>query len=214
MSNFDDNKIAILLMAAGSSSRLGQAKQLVELLNGEKNSQSLLHRQVELITQVALSINAQAYCVLGFESRAMKAHLATCKAAKQVTLIDNEYWQHGLSSSIAKGVSALNTSIEAVVILLVDQWQLSAEQIINLVQQWQKQPEKIYAAHHDGHLSPPVIFPRTYFTQLMTLSGDSGAKKVLKENKEQVIRITMPSAFIDLDTPEQLQALQKQHLSK
>ena len=201
------HKIALLLMAAGSSSRLGQPKQLVEITQAENSTDSLLHRQVTLMANICSFVNAKAYCVIGFESETMNEHLASCVAAQHLTLIDNESWSQGLSTSIAKGVSSLSSDVSAVLVFLVDQWKLSSKNVTRLITQWQKQPEYIHIASDGNNFGPPVIFPRRFFTELMALSGDDGAKKIIKENSKQVKSIEMPAAFVDLDTPEQLNTL-------
>jgi molybdenum cofactor cytidylyltransferase len=209
MSDSNEQKVALLLMAAGSSSRLGQPKQLVEMLNTNGKRQSLLKRQVSLMNDICLSNNAKAFCVLGFNSELMINHLANFSSAEQLTIIDNENWLQGLSSSIATGVSALGNDVGAVLIFLVDQWQLIAEDLISLMDSWKQRPEEIQIASEHHSISPPVIFPRSYFKELTQLSGDFGAKKVIKQNMKQVRLNEMPSAFFDLDTPEQLKELFK-----
>jgi len=197
-------KIALLLMAAGSSSRLGQPKQWVKVIDAKNSSQSLLHRQVGLMNEVCNAINAKACCVLGFESDAMITHLADCASAQHLTIIDNANWPQVLSHSIATGVSLISQDTDAVMIFLVDQWQLSLGNLTELITQWQKEPECIHIAGFNNDFSPPVIFPRHFFKELMLLQGDEGAKQVIKDNIKQVKSLDMPAAFVDLDTPEQL----------
>lgn len=207
MSNVNKGKLALLLMAAGSSSRLGQPKQLLEVVTAKDTTQSLLHKQVILMNSVCSSFNAQAYCVVGFKSEVMITHLATCPSAQKLTLIENTQWSEGLSTSIAKGVSTLTHDVSAVLVFLVDQWQLSTQHLATLIKQWQMQPDKIHMASYNNEFGPPTIFPRAFFNELIALNGDDGAKKVIKNNKEKVNSIEMPSVFIDVDTPEQLKNL-------
>lgn len=204
-------KIALLLMAAGSSSRLGQPKQLIEIVEKQKQSQSLLRRQITIMNSVSLSTNAASFCVLGSQREKLRTHLVNFLPAKTLTLVDNPHWSHGLSASIAKGVSSLGSDIDAVLILLVDQWQLTAENLTSLILEWQQQPDKIHIASHNDCISPPVIFPSSLFNELTLLSGDSGAKQVINKHMKNVILKEMPSAFVDLDTPEQLLVLKKKN---
>ncbi|MBU2924845.1 nucleotidyltransferase family protein [Colwellia sp. 4_MG-2023] len=207
VSELKHKKIALLLMAAGSSSRLGQPKQLVLIAEKDQLPQSLLCRQVSMMNSICLTDNTKAFCVLGCQSEKLIADLASLASAENLTLIKNNNWSKGLSSSIAKGVSELDNDIDAVLIFLVDQWQLTVNDLTSLINEWRKKPEKIHIAGDGDHLSPPVIFPRSFFKELIVLSGDEGAKKVLKKNREYVNIKKMPLAFIDLDTPEQLQEL-------
>lgn len=207
MAKLNAKRIAVLLMAAGSSSRLGQPKQLVELIKKDKTKQSLLRRQIALMEEISADKNTQLFCVLGYEYTKMKAHLADFYPARHLTLINNMDWSQGLSNSISKGVSSLNEDIDAVLIFLVDQWQLTADILNHFINQWLQQPQLIHIASDDKSTSPPVIFPRAFFEELIALKGDAGAKKVIKNNKQKVCLVEMPSAFADLDTPEQLKEL-------
>ena len=194
-----NEKLAVIILAAGSSSRLGQSKQLIEI-----NGQSLLERQCDL----ALSVTKNVYCVLGC---AIHIHQQVIKN-KPVDVVINEKWQQGMSTSIAAGVRVLPDHIDSVMILLVDQWQLNVGHIERLIELWRKTPENIIVASrcYSEKLKqgPPVIFPKKYFTQLTQLTGELGAKPILTKHSKSIQRIEMSDAFIDLDTPEQLTMLQ------
>lgn len=205
--NTASSKLAVLLMAAGSSSRLGQPKQLVEIVEKNKAPLSLLQRQMAMINAICLTHPAKAFCVLGFQSEKLKTHLIDFQPSKQFTLIEHTKWKQGLSSSIAKGVRVIEQEVDAVLILMVDQWQLTSNDLISLINAWQKNPHKIQIANDNGKLSPPVIFPSAYFKELMVLSGDNGAKSVINKNMKHVNFVNMKTAFTDLDTPAQLLAL-------
>lgn len=209
MHDFAHQKIALLLMAAGESSRLGEPKQLVEISEIDKEPQSLLKRQVTLMSEICLSTSAKAFCVIGCQNDKLINHLSGFSPAQNLTFIDNVSWSQGLSNSIAKGVTSLSLDVSAVLIFLVDQWQLTTEDLLNLINEWRQSPKKIHIASGSNKTSPPVIIPRSYFKELMQLNGDLGARKIIKKNIKQVRLHEMPSAFADLDTPEQLKELIK-----
>lgn len=192
------SKLAIILLAAGNSSRLGQPKQLV-MLNGE----SLLSRQCKIAQQLSDNVS----CVFGYQAQKMMDEVEELS----IKTLVNEDWQSGLSSSIAKGVSAIDSNVDAVMLLLVDQWQLEIKHFQQLYQHWQDNPQHIISAAQmikgESVTAPPVIFPSYCFDQLKTLNQGSGAKSVITKHQNQLISITMSEAFVDLDTPEQLQSL-------
>ena len=111
-----------------------------------------------------------------------------------------------MGGSIATGVCSLEEDIDAVLILLVDQWALNNDDIEHLINQWRLNTDKIVvsAINNSSQLSPPVIFPRQYFDQLMALSGEAGAKKVIQNNHQNVVKIRLSNASIDLDTKQEL----------
>jgi molybdenum cofactor cytidylyltransferase len=192
--------IEIIILAAGNSSRLGQAKQFVKI-----DKESLLHRQCKL----ALNFTENITCVFGYQHQKMIDEIAHLP----VNCIINEHWQQGLSSSIAKGVSSLATGTQAVMLLLVDQWQLNEDDLLLFFKQWQIDPNHIHTAIGQSNevsvSGPPVIFPQQCFVHLSQLKQGNGAKSVIEQHAKILRTIHMPAAFIDLDTPEQLIVLQK-----
>jgi len=196
-------KLGIVLLAAGCSARLGQAKQLVCI-----NEQSLIIRQCQL----ALEISEELICVLGFQAQKMKSEIAHLP----LNVVINDNWQQGLSSSIAIGVSSLPDDIDGVMLLLVDQWQLTHQHLTLLINTWKEQAlqdtrkniivSAEIKAKNNEHvpIGPPVIFPKQYFPALKALIKGQGAKSVIQQHQESLIKVSIPQAFIDLDTPEQL----------
>jgi len=195
-------KLEIILLAAGCSSRLGQAKQLVKF-----GKHSLLYRQAAM----ALDVNHKVSCVIGFEAQRMSAELQSLP----VNIIVNQQWQFGLASSIACGVNQLQSNTDGVLLMLVDQWQVTADDIHRLIARWRQEPNKIISANKDVEgvkkmtLGPPVIFPRQCFPELKQLAKGQGAKAVINAHLSNVIPLSIQHAFVDLDTPEDLVAFKR-----
>lgn len=192
---------AVIVLAAGQSSRLGKMKQLLPV-----NGKVLIVRQLEK----ALAISNNVYCVLGHQAERMQA----CIEHLPIKTIINSSWSSGMASSIAAGVNALSANIEAVMIVLVDQWRLASEDLVQQKNCWQTQANLIVAAKNsnsEGRMSigPPVVFPCKYFTELSQLTGEQGAKTVLMKYLDNLLAVPMENAFIDVDTPEQLAKMNK-----
>ncbi len=208
MRQSDDFNLAVVLLAAGESSRLGQPKQLVDY-----KGKSLLLWQIEK----ALSVAKNVYCVLGYQAQRMEKEIASYN----INTVINSHWKSGMGSSIAEGVKALPKEVNGVLLLLVDQWKLSERELQLISQQWIKSPENIIVAtdssndmsdnvksdHKMKKLGPPVIFPKSTFALLTQLAGKAGAKSVLNQYADIVKTFYLPTAFIDLDTPEQLEKM-------
>ncbi len=208
-----DKNLAVVILAAGCSSRLGQAKQLVRI-----DSKSLLRRQCEL----ALKTSNHVYCVLGYDQMKMTAEIATLP----ITVIINQNWQQGMASSISAGIKALPISISAALIILVDQWQLTLTDLNKLIDVYWDNSSSIIQSEfielsqdtvansnrivNEGRRigGPPIIFPTRFFTNLVGLTGDHGARNIVQQFKSSTIKVPIANANADLDTPEQLKEMQ------
>jgi len=185
-----------LVLAAGASSRFGSAKQLVRVAG-----RPLLHTAV---TRAADVTGNALIVVLG----AGAARLAPLLKHSPGSIVVNREWHEGLGSSIRAGVAKLPASCSGVMLLLADQAAVTADDLRRLAGTWRKQPQCIAAALYGGVSGVPAIFPRSAFRELGELRGDVGARALLRRNAARVVRVPMPSAAIDIDTPEDLLALE------
>lgn len=198
--------IACLIIAAGNSSRLGQPKQLV-LRKGE----SLLRSTINL----AESISSNIVCVLGYGAERMTLELMDTLARPVV----NHNWQQGMGSSIAAGIQALDKELDAVMVLLCDQWQLTHEDLNKLVHHWSLHPQQIIASEYfdkrkkQSIVGAPAIFPKRYFSELSQLK-DVGAKYLIQKHDEFVCKVKLDNAAFDLDVVEDLTEFKKVNFNK
>lgn len=185
----------ILVLAAGASTRLGQPKQLVKL-----GGRPALHRVVSNAVAIA---GHSVTVVIGAHARDMTHLLGHSPAS----VIVNRDWEEGMASSIRRGLAALPAACDAVMILLGDQVAVTTDDLKRLVSAWKEQDNIIATATYERHVGVPAIFPRVCFSELAELRGDHGARLVLERNNYRLVRVPMPNAAIDLDTPEDLAAL-------
>ncbi|HEY2340568.1 MAG TPA: nucleotidyltransferase family protein [Steroidobacteraceae bacterium] len=185
-----------IVLAAGASTRFGSAKQLVRLAG-----RPLLHTAVTRASEVT---GNALIVVLGSGA----AQLAPLLKHSPGSVVINQEWREGLASSIRTGVARLPAACSAVMLLLADQAAVTAEDLKRLAGSWRKQPQHIAAALYSGSCGAPAIFPRSSFRSLSELRGDTGARALLVRNPDRVVRVPMPSAAVDVDTPEDLLALE------
>ncbi len=176
-----------LVLAAGGSTRLGEPKQLLEI-----QQETLLHR----VCRQALQVTPHVTLVVGAGAASMNQAVADLPLARVI----NPDWQSGMASSIRAGIMALPVTADAALIVLCDQVYVTVADLQELVYTWQNRPERIVAAAYSGLKGVPAIMPRACFTELLGLSGDRGARDILKANDAAVIGITMPNAATDIDT--------------
>ena len=194
--------LAMVIPAAGQSARLGQPKQLIDF-----HGEPLLQNRLKL----GLSVCERVYCVLGANAGIIKPAMAV----DDCHWIEHAGWQQGLGSSIAAAIDGLDQDVSAILIMLCDQWALTAQDLQTLMEHWQQSPEKLHAASYSDTFGVPAIIPRQYFAELQALCrNQSGAKALLKKHKATVVSIPMNHAEPDIDTPAQLAALTAQKQSK
>jgi molybdenum cofactor cytidylyltransferase len=191
-----------LVLAAGASTRFGSPKQLVRI-----DGRPLLHAVVGRAVEVA---GHSVTVVLGAHSDELAALLRHSPASVMV----NRDWSEGIASSIRIGVNRLPGSCDGVLIVLGDQAAVTADDLRRLAGAWRRQPDFIVAAQYGGISGVPAIFPRTSFADLGALRGDHGAQRLFKRNPDRVLRVPMPSAALDVDTPEDLLGLTPEKTSK
>lgn len=185
-----------IVLAAGASTRFGSAKQLVRVAG-----RPLLHTAV---TRAAEVTGNALIVVLGSGA----AQLAPLLKHSPGSVVINQEWREGLASSIRAGVARLPAACSAVMLLLADQAAVTADDLRRLAGSWRKQPQHIAAALYGGFCGVPAIFPRSSFRALRGLRGDTGARALLTRDPDRVVRVPMPSAAIDVDTPEDLLTLE------
>ena len=122
-----------------------------------------------------------------------------------VRIVENPDWKEGMSSSIRRGVEAIQSEVDAVILMLGDQ-PLIAGEILN--QFAQKADANLVAAEYNGAMGVPALFTRPYFDALLTLRGEKGAKSILLANEKFLARIPCPEAAVDIDTVTDVQRLQ------
>jgi molybdenum cofactor cytidylyltransferase len=186
-------KIGLIILAAGESKRMGSPKQLLNI-----NGTSLLRRTAK----VALATGLQpVVLVVG----ANKPQIVPEIADLPLTIIDNSMWLTGMASSVKMGMAALwmnNKNIDAVLILVCDQPFLTVEVLTQLIDQYQAKNPKIVACQYANQVGVPAIFDRAMFDELLSLTGDKGAKPVLMSHLEDTHLIDFEAGIIDLDTIE------------
>jgi molybdenum cofactor cytidylyltransferase len=190
------NGLFAVVLAAGASTRFGSPKQLVRIAG-----RPLLHASVTRAAEVA---GNALVVVLGSGA----AQLAPLLKHSAGSIVINQEWREGLASSIRAGIARLPGTCAGALLILTDQPSVSVEDLKRLAGAWRRQPLHIAASLHEGGLGLPAIFPRALFPELLRLRGDAGVRVLLRRNAERLVRVAMPSAAIDLDTPEDLLAVE------
>lgn len=174
-------KCAAVVLAAGASRRLGTPKQLIRI-----GGETLLERTIRICCEAECE---PIVVVLG----AAADRITSACSLDQTTVVVNEAWQEGMASSIASGVSELEDGVEGCVIITCDMPAVSAHHLRTL-----RETGEMTASAYSGRHGVPAYFPRSAFAQLAALSGDTGARDLLKA----CLTIPLAGGELDIDTPQ------------
>ncbi|MCS5489478.1 nucleotidyltransferase family protein [Algoriphagus limi] len=187
-------KTGVIILAAGSSSRLGRPKQLIEY-----QDKTLLQGAVD----VALASNTDSVVVvLGWNPELIKAGIET----ESIDFVVNKNWQEGMASSMQAGLRFLQEKInpDQVILMLCDQPFVNTRLLNKLISKKHITGKGIVACVYSDTMGVPAIFDQKYFEEMLNLKGFEGAKKVILKNLSDASSIDFPEGAIDLDTEEDL----------
>ena len=204
-----DYNLKIIVLAAGKSERFDGIK-LLATVQQQGDSTTLIQHVVQQIS-VALNILKIDEGNLSVATGGYHAQIAR-SIGKQFSLNYCQRARFGLGDTIAQSVDNIITNDENtshVMITLADQVALTSDDYITLIKQSLLQPEQLICAQVAEEIMPHAIFPQQYFSQLMCLTGDKGAKILLYKNKKNCQEVLLANAAIDIDTQQDLVDWQK-----
>lgn len=190
------NKIGTIILGAGASSRMGEPKQLLRW-----KKETLVDRAIAQAIGLAAG---PVVLVLGANAKLISSSLSS----GDYDIAQNENWKTGMGSSIVCGLRTLLDAPEqlaGVLITLVDQPLITTFDLEKIIEKFKKDFPPIVAAFYEHTLGVPALFSADLFPELLTLSGQKGAKAIINKYRESLAKLDLPAAKIDLDTPQEWQ---------
>lgn len=187
------SSVDLIVLAAGESKRLGRPKQLLPY-----QGKTLLQHVIDISALVSFE---NRILILGANSEMISNEVDS--SGMKITI--NEAWAEGLSSSIKCGLATLleiNPKSQNVMFLLCDQPLLSLEIVSELVMKHLSKVDMITVSTYENQIGVPMIFSRPFYHELMTLEGDVGAKKIVKNHMDRTQSVPFEKGKFDIDTAE------------
>jgi molybdenum cofactor cytidylyltransferase len=191
-------RVAALVLAAGSSQRMGSGNKLLQAIGGVP--------MVRRAANAALASRCTSVTVVtGFAAEEVQA----CLAGLDVNFAHNAAHPSGMASSLRRGLAALPADADAVVVLLADMPFIHGGHIDRLIAAFDPQQAKIVVPMKAGRRGNPILWPRAYFAEMQAVEGDVGARDVLRLHAEQIDAVAFDddAIFADVDTPAALDEL-------
>lgn len=183
---------AIIILAAGSSSRLGRSKQLLTY-----QGLSLLKRTA----LAALETKLPVFIVLGANAQAHQNEIN--ELPLRVTV--NEDWSKGMGHSLKHGLKYILQTMpdmDSVLVLVCDQPHIHSTHLLNLKNQFQEVEASIVASAYADGAGVPALFGHEWFGQILQLPDDQGARSLISQNKSRVVTVPFPLGAVDIDTED------------
>lgn len=189
--------IGAIILAAGSSSRMGRSKQFLDVAG-----EALLARTIRIAQGAPID---HTIVVLGSHRREHARLLEDF----DVAIAFNEDWRGGIGTSISAGVKSLLAQMpdaEGLMIMVCDQPLLTSDVLSEIIDRHRATGKPIVASKYADTPGVPVLFGKKYFGKLTTLHQDQGAKRLVVENPADTELVSFPGGEVDLDTMEEYEA--------
>ena len=190
--------VGAVVLAAGSSSRMGRPKQTLQF------------QGVSLLRRAAIAA-LDATCrpvvvVMGSHAEMSRRELEQLDVHEAF----NPEWETGMGSSVRAGIEALisiDADVAAAVLLLCDQPHVTSTVVFSLLAAHHTTGRPIIASAYGESFGVPALFSRTLFAELTQLAGSSGAKEIIKRHASEAHFLPFPEGEVDVDTPDDFSSL-------
>ena len=184
--------ISAILLAAGQSKRMNGENKLAKKIKGIPLLKYALNNILKS------SVN-EIIIVLGYQSEIIEKLI---DKNDKIKFVFNADFETGMASSIKKGVENLSKKTDAFFISLGDMPSINYNTYDQLIKY--KKNQKIIVPIFKGQKGNPLLFPKSFEKIMLSVQGDHGAKKILENNKKQILNIEIndPGIIKDIDVLE------------
>jgi len=185
--------ISAIVVAAGLSTRMGAPKQLLPY-----GQRTVIEQIVSVLLGCPLT---EIVVVIGYERQAMETKLAPWPVRP---IFNPAYQAQEMLSSIQCGLSALDTPVQATLIVLGDQPQLEERVIRALIEAYQAKERGLIIPSFQMRRGHPILIDRAYWPEILALEAGKTLKTVIKARTDEIQHVVVQTDSIlrDIDTPE------------
>ena len=183
----NDSRFGAVILAAGRSSRMGEAKQLLRLGEHTVLGQVLENVRGSGVKDIVL--------VLGHEAEKIRERIST----ENLNVVINESYQQGMGTSLRAGLAALPPGVDAALIILADQPFIRPKTLGLIMDQYKQSNAQIVIPTYKGFRGNPVLLDRSVFSEVMALTGDIGCRAIFGNHLEGIVKQPVEDIGILLD---------------
>lgn len=191
--------VAGIVLAAGSSTRMGRNKLLLDL-----EHEPLVHRAVRAAGEAGLE---PLVVVLGHEAERVREAIRGLPCR----LVVNEEHARGVRLSLQKGLREVPPETPAAVVILADMPFVTAAMIRALVERYRDGGRLLVVSQYGEVNAPPTLYDRSLFPELLTMTGEGCGKQVVRRHLPEATVVDWPEAALsDVDVPEDYERVRAQ----
>lgn len=190
-------RIGAVVLAAGTSSRMGEAKQLLRV--GER---TLLQQVIENVRGAGVD---EIVLVLGHRAETIQESVRS----ENVKIVVNQDYREGMGTSLRTGVVALSPEADAAFIVLADQPFVRPETLQRIAEEYRKSDAQIVIPMYKGFRGNPVLLNRSVFPEVMALKGDIGCRAIFGSHADGIVKVAVGDIgiLLDVDNREDFERL-------
>jgi len=192
-------RIGAVVLAAGTSSRMGEPKQLLRLGEQTVLGQTLNNLRRSRVQEIVLVLGAAAQTI------------AQQTATDGIKIVINEQFREGMGRSLRTGLAALNPEIDAALVVLADQPFVRPATFDRLIERYIESGAQIAIPTHRGFRGNPVLLDHSVFAEVMALTGDIGCRAIFGSHAEGIVRVAVEDVgiLLDIDSKADFERLQR-----
>jgi molybdenum cofactor cytidylyltransferase len=197
------SRVGAVVLAAGSSSRMGEPKQLLQLADGTLLERALENLQAATVDEIVL--------VLGFSAETIRHRIANLPIRNLRILVNPDY-SEGIASSLRVGLAVMDENVEnidATFVVLSDQPFIRAETFNKIIDQYRRSEAHIVVPMFRGIRGNPVLLDRSVFHEVMALQGDMGCRAIFNNHLSWIVKADVDDigVLLDIDSKEDYERL-------
>jgi molybdenum cofactor cytidylyltransferase len=185
-------QVSAVILAAGTSTRMGQAKQLLPL-----GGTTVLARTIDNVRSAGL---VEMVLVLGASAEAIRRQLPQ-SLLEGLKVVVNQAYRQGMASSLREGLSALDPQTGAALIILGDQPFVRPQTLHQIMAGYHRSGAQIVIPSYQGKRGNPVLLSRSVFPEVMALEGDTGCRAIFSNHLDAILKVKVedPGILLDID---------------
>ena len=191
MSDVARARVAAVVLAAGTSSRMGRNKLLLEI-----DGEALVHRAVRQACDAGLD---PVIVVLGHEAGGVQDRLVDLPCQ----MVLNPDYEDGVRSSLRAGIAGVPADAAAAVVVLADMPFVTARMIAALTGRYREAAARLVVSRYGEVTAPPTLYDRSLFAELLAMDGPGCGKQVVRRHRQEAVILEWAvEALTDLDVPD------------